>query len=56
MMTSGLRQKLLGQVTRNNITFKIGSLSAVLLAALVVSTAIMAWELRKNQRLIAQST
>ena len=55
-MNSGPRQTLRARVARNSIAFKIGSLSAVLLAALFVSTAIMAWELRQNQKLVEQST
>ena len=55
-MIWGRRQELLKRVARNSITFRIGSLSAVLLTALVVSTAIMTWELRQNLKLIAQST
>lgn len=43
-------------LARNSIAFRIGSLSAVLLGALVLSTAMMAWDLRNNERQVAEST
>jgi signal transduction histidine kinase/DNA-binding response OmpR family regulator len=46
----------LGRLGSHAIPLRIGALSAVLLGALVVSTAIMAVELTRNQRRIADAT
>ena len=52
-MTSG---GWLGRLGSHAIPLRVGALSAVLLGALVVSTAIMAVELTRNQRRIADAT
>lgn len=55
-MTLVARDTPFARIARNSIAVKISSLSGILLATLLISTAIMAWELRKNQELVAQST
>ncbi len=44
------------RIARNGIAFKIGSLSAVLLGALLFSTVMMAWDLIHNESQVAEST
>lgn len=55
-MTDLPRKNLFANFARNSITLKIGSLSAALLAALVISTAVMAWDLWQNQKRVAESS
>jgi signal transduction histidine kinase/DNA-binding response OmpR family regulator len=55
-MTASARVDLFAWISRNSITFKIGSLSAILLSALVISTVVLAWDLQQNQKRIALST
>jgi len=55
-MTPHSRRSIVSRFALNSITFRIGSLSALLLAALVVSTVVMAWDLRQNQIRVAQAT
>ncbi len=55
-MIGGARKNLFASFARNSITLKIGSLSAILLAALVISTAVMAWDLWQNQQRVAKSS
>ncbi len=43
-------------LARNSITLRIGSLSGVLLGALVISTAVMVWDLWQTQQRVAKST
>lgn len=42
-------------ISENTIPVRIGALSAILLAALILSTAVIAWELIRNQARITQS-
>ena len=44
-----------GWIFENTIPLRIGALSAVLLAALILSTGVIAWELIRNQERIAES-
>ncbi|MCA8881258.1 MAG: response regulator [Rhodobacteraceae bacterium] len=55
-MTGRALRAWLDRLGAHAIPLKIGALSGVLLAALLVSTAIIAWELAANQRRIANST
>lgn len=55
-MTRDRRQSWFDRFKRSSIIFRIGSLSAILLGALVVSTATMSWDLWNNQRQVAEST
>ncbi|WP_172327636.1 response regulator [Mangrovicoccus sp. HB161399] len=45
-----------GWITAHRIPWRIGTLSAVLLGALAVSTLVVAWEFSANQRRIAEAT
>ncbi|PZQ97074.1 MAG: hybrid sensor histidine kinase/response regulator [Cereibacter sphaeroides] len=54
---SNLPEKsLIATLRRHSIPARIGSLSALLLGALIVSTAIMAWDYAANQRRISDAT
>jgi signal transduction histidine kinase/CheY-like chemotaxis protein len=55
-MTGTPRNDLFASLKRNSITLKIGSLSAALLGALVLSTSVMVWDLWQNQKRVAEST
>ena len=55
-MMGGLRNGLFAGLARNRITLKISSLSAILLGALVLSTAVMVLDLWHNQQRVAEST
>jgi signal transduction histidine kinase/DNA-binding response OmpR family regulator len=54
-MSDNARGDLFARISRNSITFKISSLSAILLSTLVISTVVLAWDLQQNQKRIALS-
>ncbi|MGB5837531.1 MAG: response regulator [Albidovulum sp.] len=51
-----MRRSLRERIREHGIPLRIGSLSAALLGALIVSTAIMAWDYAANQRRISDAT
>ena len=53
---SGARRSLLKRLTGHGIPLRVGALSAVLLGALIVSAAMMAWEFTANQKRISGAT
>ncbi len=53
-MNDGPRKRLFASLARNSIILKIGSLSAAMLVALVLSTGVMVWDLWQNQQRVAE--
>ena len=53
---TAMRRSLRERLSEHGIPLRIGSLSAALLGALIVSTAIMAWDFSANQRRISDAT
>lgn len=55
MLDISTRNSWAGWLSENTIPLRIGSLSAVLLAALIISTGVMAYDLVRNQERIADA-